>query len=428
MNSEILFLFNSIFYFLIEYCIYFCYNDYNSFIDRLTTRLASINILYIKVFQAIALNNDFITSEMNNKLLQFTDNAPWTYQDINFDLLTKISYEYDLIFKTGFEKPINAGMISLVFKAHKRENDEPIIIKIKRVNIESKLFHDMNNLLYCVDILSFLPFFKKYKIPYFVHKTMEILEEQTNFNIEVDNMIRIKNNCKNLKYVKIPYVYKNITDENNDVIVMEYIEGITVNKIDTEDYQEFAKQIMKFGFVTTIIHGFTHGDLHSGNILFIKDTSEYPHKIAILDFGIVYDIENNYKDILFQIFTDLFTLTSTEIAQKIILSGIVEPINVIKNLPSHHYNNIILFTSKIIENTISSKNANQKLIYRFLCEFFNYLNNNNISDLGLFPSDGFVKTQMCIAMAHGVTLTLCHDSLTMADQVLQELFHTDLLT
>jgi predicted unusual protein kinase regulating ubiquinone biosynthesis (AarF/ABC1/UbiB family) len=416
MNSKILFLFKSIFSFLIEYCIYFFYNDYSSFIDKLTNRLASVNILYIKIFQAIALNNDFIDAKINNKLLQFTDNAPWSNEDINFELLTKISNECNLVFKSGFEKPINAGMISLVYKAHKRENDEPVIVKIKRVNIEKKLFHAINNLLYCVDMLSFLPYFKKYKIQYIVHKSMEILEEQTNFKTEVDNMIRIKNNCKNLEYVKIPFVYKNITDENDDVIVMEY-------------YQEFAKQIMKFGFVTTIIHGFTHGDLHSGNILFIKDiSSEYPHKIAILDFGIMYDIENSYKDILFQIFTDLFTLTPTEIAEKILLSGIVEPINIIKSLPIHHYNNIIIFTSKIIEKTICSNKANQKQIYRFLHDFFNYLNNNQLSDLGLFPSDDFVKTQMCIAMAHGVTLTLCDDSVTMADQVLQELFHIDLLT
>ena len=98
-----------------KYFIYRFFNDHNSFVHRLTQKLASINILYVKVFQAIALNNNFITSDINNQLSQFTDNAPWNYNDIDFDLLTNVSNEYDLIFKDGFESPINSGMISLVF-------------------------------------------------------------------------------------------------------------------------------------------------------------------------------------------------------------------------------------------------------------------------------------------------------------------------
>jgi hypothetical protein len=45
-------------------------------------RLSSINILCVKVFQAIALNNSLIDEKINNKLLQFTDNPPWNFSDI----------------------------------------------------------------------------------------------------------------------------------------------------------------------------------------------------------------------------------------------------------------------------------------------------------------------------------------------------------
>jgi len=429
--NQILFLINSISIFLSEYFLYYIFNDHNSFVNRLTQKLASINILYVKAFQAIALNNNFITDEINNQLSQFTDNAPWNYNDIDFDLLINISNDYDLIFKDGFESPINSGMISLVFKAYMRESDQPVIIKIKRVNIETKLHEAIDNLLYCTDMLSFIPLFKKYNISHTIHKNIDIIEEQTCFHLEVENMKRMKENCKNLKYIKIPTVYENVTNKYNNAILMEYVEGITIHKVKVEDYEEFAKQVMKFGFVTSIIHGFTHGDLHSGNILFIKDNdNDYPYKVGILDFGITYDIDNEYRDTLFQIFSDLFTLSSEKIAEKILLSGIIEPINVIKDLPKNHYDNIIKFTSEIIENTIhSSKQANQKQIYRFLCELYNYLNNNDISNLGLQPSEGFIKTQMCLAMAHGVTLKLCkEDSIFIADKVLNELFHMNMFS
>ena len=50
-----------LFYIIIsEITLYMIFRDYSNFINRITTRLASINILYVKIFQAIASNNNFI--------------------------------------------------------------------------------------------------------------------------------------------------------------------------------------------------------------------------------------------------------------------------------------------------------------------------------------------------------------------------------
>ena len=37
------------------------------------------------------------------------------------------------------------------------------------------------------------------------------------------------------------------------------------------------------------------------------------------------------------------------------------------------------------------------------------MSKNELLELGLKPSDHFVKTQLALAMSHGVTLTLCKD-------------------
>lgn len=408
-----------------EYLRYMWFRDYAHFIYRVTTHLASINILFVKAFQAVALNNNFISENMNNQLLRFTDHAPWGYDDIDFFTLVQISDEFNLEFRDGFENPINSGMISLVFKVYKRETNEPLIVKIKRYNINRKLEAAIEDLLYVVNILSFVPIFKKYQISQTIRNCVDIISVQTNFDIEVQNMNIIKHNCSKLKYVQIPSALKDVTDKYPNVIVMDYIEGLPIHKIDPSDYETFAKLVMKFGFVTSLMHGITHGDLHGGNILFIKDENTY--KIGVIDFGIVYEIEEMYKNILFQIFADLFTLPSYDIAEKIMKSGLIEPIETVHNLPIWHYENIKQMIADIIESTL--KEANQKQLYRFLSEFFCYLKNNkDLSILGLRPSNSFVKTQMCLAMAHGVTLTLCKDNcINIADKVLNDLFHMDFL-
>jgi hypothetical protein len=56
------------------------------------------------------------------------------------------------------------------------------------------------------------------------------------------------------------------------------------------------------------------------------------------------------------------------------------------------------------------------------------LSKDELSNLGIRPSDDFVKSQLVLAMSHGVTLTLCKDDfITLMDKVINELFHTKML-
>ena len=429
--KEIVFIFKVLYIIGSEVIYYVIFRNYLKFIDNITHRLASVNILYVKIFQAIASNNNLIDDKTNNKLLKFTDNAPWSYEDINLRDIINMSEKYNVNLKSGYEVPINSGMISLVFKAYDKETGKPLIIKLKRNNIDNKLNDSIKNLQTFMYLLSFIPIINKYQLTEVVNKNIDIIKHQTNFLEEVDNMIRIKENCKNLKYVKIPSVNKDVTIEFPNIILMEYIVGIKLNEIKEEDYEGFAKIVMKFGFVTTIVHGVTHGDLHGGNILFIKNEKEekYKYKIGVIDFGIIYELESGYKGLLFEVFTQMFNTSPRDSAIKILNSGIIDPPGILQQIPNHHYENIVKFTSEIIGETVNSyKKANQIQIYKFLYKFKQYLTKKEISNMGIRPSDNLVKTQLVLSMSHGVTLTLCKDDfMTLADKVINELFHTNML-
>ena len=133
--KNVFFLFHASWIILSEFALFWFFNDYMSFIDRLTSRLASINILYVKIFQAFALNNKLIDEKLNNYLLKYTDNAPWTSNDIDYDTLYNLEQDYNIAFYSNGVRPINSGMISLVFKATNTNTAKPIIVKLKRKNI-----------------------------------------------------------------------------------------------------------------------------------------------------------------------------------------------------------------------------------------------------------------------------------------------------
>lgn len=430
--KSIIIILNALFIFITEIMIYILFNDYSFLIDRLSTRLASINILYVKIFQAFALNNSLIDDKTNNKLLRFTDNAPWNYSDIDLYQLIEMSDKYNIKLQDGYEKQINAGMISLVFRGYEKNNsNKQVIIKMKRKNIQEKLDEAIDNLLFLMYILSFIPIINKYKLTELVNKNVEIIRQQTNFLEEIDNMDKIRENCKNLKYVKIPTANKKVTEEYPDIILMECIEGIKINQIKEEDYEPFAKLVVKFGIVTTIVHGVTHGDLHAGNILFIKDNndSKYPYKIGVIDFGIIYDVGSQYKGLLFDVFTQMFDITPRETAEKILNSGIIEPSGILQKIPKQDYNNILSFLTEILDETINvSKKANQLQMYKFISKLKEYLSKEKFSNIGIRLSNDFVKSQLVLAMSQGITLTLCKDNyITLIDQVINELFNTELL-
>jgi len=426
-----LFIFRVFSIFLLERLYYFIYNDYPSFINRLTHQLAKINILYVKIFQAIALNNQFIDEKTNEQLMNFTDKAPWSHlEDIDLESIAKLAITEKIYLKDGCYQPINTGMISLVYKTYLKPEQKQVIIKIKRKNIETRLNSAIDDLMFLVNILSFFPSLSQYKIDELVRKNIDIIRQQVHFEEEVKNMIKIKENCKNLKYVKIPEVYPEITEKYPNLIMMEYIEGLKINEIAKDDYEGFARQILKFGFVTTNLHGFTHGDLHAGNILFIKDLNNdtNPYKIGVLDFGIMFDINENFKNILFELTSELFDTPTDIIAKKMIDSGIIiQPLETIWKLPKEHYQYIIDMGSKALNETLYNKGkGNHFRMYDFISNLHSYINEKSLFSMGLYLSDDFVKTQLVLAMSHGVTMKLCKENyMELANQTIDELFHVD---
>jgi len=414
-----------------ETILYLFFSNWTNFVERLTTKLANVNILYVKLFQAIASNNNLIDEKTNNELLKFTDNVPWNYNDICLIDLIELENEYNLYFKDGYEIPINSGMISLVFKAYKRSDGEPVIIKIKRKDIDIRLNNSIENLKTFLYFLSFIPIFNKYQIENIINKNIETIRHQTNFDEEVKNIIKVQNNCINLKYVKIPKVYKEVTEKYPNCIMMEYINGLKINQLEETDYVGFSKQVLKFGLVTTIVHGVTHGDLHSGNILFIKDNNDekYPYKIGVIDFGIIFEIDNFYKEALFELLTQLFERPPRETVIHLLNSVIIENREIINKIPKKDYEAIVNIGEELfLEASKNEKKFNQIQLYKFLSTIKEFLCRKEVMDIGIQPSDNFVKTQLVLAMAHGVTLTLCKNNiLTLMDDVLNELFHTNII-
>ena len=84
--------------------------------------------------------------------------------------------------------------------------------------------------------------------------------------------------------------------------------------------------------------------------------------------------------------------------------------------------------AEIIEEVLNKNTANQIEVCRVLMRMDRYMNNHQLTKLGIRPSNNFVKAQLALAMSQGVTLTLCKKNfISVVNTVINELFHTELL-
>ena len=223
-----------------ELSYYYVFKNQDKLVNNLTKRLAYQNILCVKIFQAFALNNNIFSEQKINYLIKYTDSVPWTNKDIDVQTLIQLEKSFNLEILNDY-KPIKSGMISLVFKCiNKNKMDETMIIKMKRNNIETILNEGIQKMLFCITLLSFIPIVNNYQISKIIHDNIHLINQQIDFKKEVQNISTIKKNCKNLKYVKIPFVYEEVTTQFSNVIMMEYIKGSTIKDIKVADHDEYS--------------------------------------------------------------------------------------------------------------------------------------------------------------------------------------------
>jgi predicted unusual protein kinase regulating ubiquinone biosynthesis (AarF/ABC1/UbiB family) len=414
------------------FLFYFINHDYNALILHVTRKLVNKNVLYVKLFQAICLNVHLIDDTIHREIIKYTDSVPYSSDDIDWETISYLERWYNLsLIETDHFLPINSGMISIVFKMQHNETGEIFIIKLKRKDIDIKLIDSLNEFKFIIYLLSFIPFIRNLDISTVMSKNIDILKEQLDFGKEVNNMIESREMMSHLDYVRIPKVFEEVTRSNYRVIMQEYIVGTHVADLNDEDYDSFAELILKYG-VVSVMKGITHGDLHPGNILFIKNELKEglpKYQIGLIDFGVVIRMGEQSKHILFETIPSFFTTPSIELSKKV-LDIVLEPRDSLLRLPKAYLNEMYGELGDIIDLVIKNNEVkgSQAILYDFMIGLNQFINKRDFKKYGIHISDDFCKIQMALAMSHDVSIKLCRgDYLTLCNNVLNQLFHLDLL-
>lgn len=425
--KNILFIINVTCVFVRQYILYKTGSlKYRDAIITTAEKLVEINVLCVKIFQAISLNNNYIDEETNQILLRYTDKAPYEEEDIDWLYVIECMSDFNITCERLV--PINSGMISVVFRCIKDGKD--IVLKVKRRNIEEKINDGIKRVKFCLNIVSLFDYYYLTEICTVVNKNIDIIKQQINFYNEVGNIILFKNKCKYLNYVKIPEVYENVTYRYENIIAMEFIEGENINNIMIEDKKSYAKLMIKFALASILNFGLAHGDLHCGNIIFIKNDDNVVSEnsipklqLGIIDLGIILKLDCDTKNAFIEIFSNI-RKDKLERSSIKLIENLIEPKNLLKKLPVKDKDYIIKIITDVFENIIKTKKAKQSLFFENFKLFNTYFSSNKeIKKLNIRPTDEFLKIQMAVAMFNGVILDLsCDKHVDITLEVLNEIF------
>ena len=373
------------------------------FID-IVTQLGNINIFYIKLFQTLSTNTHILTQEQIIYLSSYTDNVPYCKEELDYSFIQttkqvskELKHSLEIDTTDGEIIPYRSGMIAVVYTG--KINNERIIIKVIRKNVLNKLTDALENMNFLVNILSYIPYINILNIRDIVQENKELLLSQTNFNLEVSNIKQMSKNCKNTDYIVIPDVYEEYTQENNNMIVMKLIEGITLEEISDIDKDEYSLLIAKFGIKCLLFNRFYHGDLHSGNILFIKEGGNY--KLGILDFGICGKITREEQEIFYNLFTLIGKSVDYMDVSKYFINNFVDPKDSIENLNKIYKIQLIIKIAHLCKLAFSEAGFGALDLY----EISKLLNKYD-----LYLNRKFCRIEVALAVADSVSSQLYYES------------------
>ena len=280
--------------------------------EKLVVTFEKLGPSFIKLGQILSTRVDILPSEYCDALSKLrSEVTPLSYEEI-IEILNNNYDDLNSVFASIERIPLGSASIAQVHKAKLKTNNRSVVIKIKRPNIEQILETDFNLFKKAVKLLHLNTIVKVIDLNDVLDQIYEVSKEETNFNIEANHLIEFRRKNEDNQFIRCPKVYTNFC--TNNVIVMEYVNGIKIN--DTNlllnqgyDLVGLANILSKNYIKQAIEDGFFHADPHPDNIL-VKDDN-----IVFIDLGMMGTITEKNKSLLKECMKDIIVKDYKEVAR-----------------------------------------------------------------------------------------------------------------
>ncbi|BET95947.1 aminotransferase class III-fold pyridoxal phosphate-dependent enzyme [Xenorhabdus taiwanensis] len=253
--------------------------------------LNTMGPLYIKLGQILSTRSDLIPNAWVVELSKLQDDTiPMKEKILKKWLRQSLSQSFEQTFKNFNFTPLASASIAQVHEAT-LVSGEVVAVKLIKRNVRSEMRNNLNLIRYFISVACLFSLrLKQLELKERFKELSILLQEQTNFVKEQQNQKQVYENYVSHRYVIVPKVYSEHSNEN--IIVMEMMLGIPGKQVEKVklDRKILARRLQDTIYTMLYMHGFCHGDPHPGNIMFTEEG-----KLILLDFGITVSLTENEK-------------------------------------------------------------------------------------------------------------------------------------
>ena len=251
--------------------------------------LLDLGPTFVKLGQIASTRADLYPPEFTQQLESLQDNVP----PVEYDVVKQI---VNLNYFEEFEPvPFKSASIGQVHRA-KLKNGKDVIVKVKRPDIYNIMKSDTDNIREIVRFLETVGVDTGNSSEFVLNESIQYLLGESDYRQEIENAIRFRKDMKDVKWIKVPKVYKEYCTD--DMIVMEYVESEKLTELSDPkvNKKKICEGLINSYVIQTMDKGFFHADPHPGNLGFTPNG-----KLVFYDFGLLInlseELRNGFKDL-----------------------------------------------------------------------------------------------------------------------------------
>ncbi|MBT3219816.1 MAG: AarF/ABC1/UbiB kinase family protein [Proteobacteria bacterium] len=266
---------------------------------RACAAMQELGPTFVKLGQVLATRPDILSKPYITAFEQLLDDVdPVPFEEIDEQLTAQFGAAWREKVAEFDETPLATASIAQVHRG-KLVDGRQIVFKIQRPRIEATIRADLSILFTLASrILVEFPEARSFD-PYGTLEEFDrSISAELDFMKEADNMRRFIENFAGNSIVKIPTVVDELTTEK--VLCMEFLDGTKIREAREAgcSMDVVGQRFLTVAYDMLFLHGFFHGDLHSGNVVVLPE-----NVIGLLDFGMVgrltQEMRNNVISIIF---------------------------------------------------------------------------------------------------------------------------------
>ena len=253
--------------------------------EKLRLILLDLGPTYIKLGQIMSFRTDILPEEYCLELTKLRARVPpMSFETVREIIELELKKPLTELFSSFGEESIGSASIAQVHPAVLKSG-EAVVVKVQRQGIYEKMERDMSVLKKAGSILKISgKVGRNLDFSSLIDELWKAMQEELDFTKEANNLIRFKENQKDVPYVTSPTAYMDYSTSR--ILTMTNMKGFNIIQKEAIleagiDFHQLGVQIAENYCKQVIDDRFFHGDPHTGNIRVMDG------KVAWIDLGMM---------------------------------------------------------------------------------------------------------------------------------------------